>query len=96
MNHDNIHMLDKPENVRRLIRLLFAICALLFTLDLFIHRHTMHDWDDLLGFYALYGFIGCVALVFVAKWMRTILMRSEKYYDRRELKDLEENHDLDT
>jgi len=55
----------------------------------------MHDWDDLLGFYALYGFIGCVVLVFVAKWMRIILMRPEKYYDRRELKDLEQSHDLD-
>jgi len=95
MNRDNTHILDKPENVRRLIRTLLAICAFLFALDLFIHRHTMHDWDDLLGFYALYGFIGCVVLVFVAKWMRIILMRPEKYYDRRELKDLEQSHDLD-
>ena len=33
------------------------------------------------GFYAFYGFIGCVVLVLLATAMRKVLMRDEDYYD---------------
>ena len=58
---------------------------MLFILDFIIHRHKVHPWEGLLGFYAVYGFVGCVVLVLVAKWMRTFLMRDEDYYDNYEL-----------
>lgn len=79
------HFFDNPKNVQRILYLLYFCCAVLFILDFVIHRHMYHQWEGLLGFYAVYGFVGCVVLVLVAKWMRTFLMRDEEYYDRLEL-----------
>ncbi len=75
------HLFDKPENVSRLLRGFYIVCGILFVLDFVLHRHTSHDWEKLPGFYAIFGFVACVALVLVAKAMRRIVMRREDYYD---------------
>ncbi|WP_461481825.1 hypothetical protein [Porticoccus sp.] len=93
MNSEKPHFFDKPGNVRLVLRALFACCVLLLALDFVIHRHVYHSWENLWGFYALYGFVGCVLLVLVAKWMRTFLMRDADYYLRREqAADRDEQH----
>lgn len=74
-------LFDDPKNIKRLLHFLYGCCALLFVLDFVIHRHVVHSWENLWGFYPLYGFVGCVILVLVATWMRTFLMRSEDYYE---------------
>ena len=81
MENEKKYIFDKPENVKRILYLLYGCCVLLFALDFVIHRHVMHHWENLWGFYPVYGFVGCVVLVLIAKWMRTFLMRSESYYD---------------
>lgn len=78
---DKKHLFDDPRNVKRLLRAIYVICAILASLDLLFLRHAVHDWEGLPGFYALYGFIGCSLLVLVAKEMRKFLMRGEDYYD---------------
>jgi hypothetical protein len=85
MTNDKTHLFDNPKNIQRVLYLLYFCCAVLFVLDFIIHRHKVHPWEGLLGFYAVYGFVGCVVLVLVAKWMRTFLMYDEDYYDRYEL-----------
>ncbi len=75
------HVFDNPENVKKAIYVLFAICGLTFVLDFFVYRHVDHPWEGLFGFYAVYGFVACVILVLAAKEMRKILMRKEDYYD---------------
>ncbi|MDH3899781.1 MAG: hypothetical protein OEU51_01895 [Gammaproteobacteria bacterium] len=82
MEQERQHVFDKPENVRRLLRILYLACALLLVADLFIHRHVVHAWESLRGFYAVYGFVACIALVLLAKQLRRILKRPEDYYDR--------------
>lgn len=82
MENEKKHLFDNPDNVKRVLHILYACCVLLFVLDFVIHRHVMHSWENLWGFYPVYGFVGCVILVLVAKWMRTFLMRAEDYYDR--------------
>ena len=72
---------DQAKNIRRVLRLLYAICAGVLLLDLFYHRHVIHAWEDLWGFYGLFGFLACVVLVLVAKEMRKVVMRPEEYYD---------------
>ena len=89
-NNEKIYIFDKPENVKRLLLIFYICCALLFTLDFIIHRHVVHDWEKLWGFYPIYGFVGCVLLVFIAKWMRTLLMRPEDYYDQKEINHVDE------
>ena len=53
-------------------------------MDFMFHRHVEHPWEVLWGFYAVFGFVSCVALVLVAKQMRKILMRQENYYGDNE------------
>ncbi len=79
------HVWDNPRNVKRLFNVFYAVCIILLVLDplldLVIDRHRDHPWESLLAFYPLYGFVGIVVLVFLAKLMRRVLMRPEDYYD---------------
>ena len=68
-------------NLRKVLTTLYVVCAGLLALDLVHHRHVLHAWEGLFGFYAAYGFIACVGLVLIAKEMRKLLMRREDYYD---------------
>lgn len=81
MNNKPTHIFDNPNNIKRLLRVFYICCALLLLLDFVIHRHVYHSWESLFGFYPLFGFVGCVVLVVIAKWMRSFLMRNEHYYD---------------
>lgn len=80
MADKNRYFFDNPRNVQLILYGLYACCILLFGLDFVIHRHFVHPWEGLLGFYAVYGFVGCVMLVIISKWMRLFLMRDEDYY----------------
>ncbi|HSG07582.1 MAG TPA: hypothetical protein VLA36_04475 [Longimicrobiales bacterium] len=73
-------MWDKKENADRLFRVLYAVSALLVIVDFFVHRHTEHPWEHVKAFYPLYGFVGIVLLVLVAKGLRRLVMRPEDYY----------------
>lgn len=75
------HIFDNPRNVKRVIYALVAVCVLLLGADFLIERHVDHPWEILPGFYAVYGFVACVALVLIAKEMRKVLRRKEDYYD---------------
>jgi len=81
-NDKKRHLFDNPNNVKRVVRGLIAVCLVLFGLDVVIHRHVTHSWEGLFGFYAIYGFVACVLLVLLAKEMRKLLMRDEDYYDK--------------
>jgi hypothetical protein len=74
------YLFDKPQNVKHVLKMLYAICGILFLIDFVYHRHVVHAWEGLWGFHAIYGFVACVALVLGAKEMRKLLMRREDYY----------------
>ncbi|MGE4635851.1 MAG: hypothetical protein AAEI92_10885 [Arenicellales bacterium] len=80
--NDKIHIFDKPQNVRRVLWALVAVCIVTIGADFVYHRHIVHPWEGVWGFYAIYGFVACVVLVLVAKELRKLLMRAEDYYDR--------------
>lgn len=80
--------LDNPSNVKKILRVFYVLCGLLVVLDFALTRKVEHAFEALPAFYPLYGFVGCVVLVVIAKWMRIVLMREEDYYDdelKREL-----------
>lgn len=81
MKAEKQHIFDDRRNVKRLLMVFYAICAGLLIIDFVHHRHVVHSWENLWGFYAIFGFVACVALVLIAKEMRKVLMRSEDYYD---------------
>lgn len=92
MKNEKKYLFDDPKNVQRVLHILYSCCALLLILDFVIHRHVMHRWESLWGFYPLYGFVGCVILVLVATWMRTFLMRDEDYYEKKDMDNSDETN----
>jgi hypothetical protein len=74
---------------------LYICCGVLLLLDFVIHRHLNHRWEGLLGFYSIYGFIGCTAIVLGSKLLRVMVGRAEDYYERDELADKQEEDHVD-
>ncbi len=55
-------------------------CSLV--VDIFYHKHAIFAWEGYFAFYSVYGFVACVILVIVAKYvLRPMVMRKEDYYD---------------
>ena len=73
---------DNPKNVRRLRIGFFVALALVLVAESFVEMHGVFAVEHFYGFYAVYGFISYVLLIFVAKALRKIIMRKEDYYDR--------------
>lgn len=73
---------DKPENVRRLRNGFFLALVLILLAEAFVDMHGEFHVEHFFGFYAVFGFISYVSLIFVAKLLRKLIMRREDYYDR--------------
>ena len=78
---DKIYFFDKPENIKRVLNIFYSLCVILVLADFVIHRHIGLVWENIPAFYAIYGFVACVALVVVAKLIRKVVMRKEDYYN---------------
>ncbi len=78
---EKTYIFDNPRNVKLLIYGLVVLCAVLFLLDFFIHRHIEHSLQSWFGFYGVYGFVCCLFLVLAAKQTRKIVRRKDDYYD---------------
>jgi hypothetical protein len=76
------YWLDTPANVDKLVRYFYAACALLLLIDVVVPKHGPFAIEHVWGFYGIFGFVACVALVLIAKQLRRVLMRPEDYYDR--------------
>ena len=77
----NQYFFDKPRNVKLVLYSLYSSCGLLLLLDFIIHRHTYYKWESLLGFYPLYGFLACTAIVLGSKVLRNLVERREDFYE---------------
>jgi hypothetical protein len=75
------HWLARPETIRKLWIVFIAILALTVVAELFIKRKAYFGIDEIFGFYAWYGFIGCVFLVAFSKALGALLKRDDSYYD---------------
>ena len=75
------HWLVRPETIRKL-RIGFAILlALLAAADFLVHKHDYVGPDGWFGFYWVYGFGACVAMVVFAKVLGVLIKRPDGYYD---------------
>lgn len=81
MSEPGKHFFDDPANLKKVLKIFYALCAGLLLIDFVYHRHVTHSWEGLWGFYGVFGFVACVVLVLVAKEMRKVLMRDENYYE---------------
>ncbi len=83
---------DRKENVKKVLVGLYIGCGLLLLIDLTFRivgfdKHPYFKWEQWPGFYAVYGFVACVLLVLVSKYiLRPLVMRGEDYYEKLEKK----------
>jgi len=82
MNNEKKHIWDAINNVKTLLKIFFATCFFLFVVDFVVGKTAHMPWEEWPGFYAIYGFVACVILVLLAKYvLRTLVKRDEDYYD---------------
>ncbi len=70
-----------PGATRVILAAFFTIAAGLTIADFLVDRYVEHPWENLKGFYPLWGLGGVAGLILAAKALRRIVMRSEDYYD---------------
>ena len=76
------YLFDNPRNVKRLLAVFYLSLAVLLAIDFFVPKHPHFPWEEWPSFSAVYGFVACVVLVIVAKYvLRPLVMRREDYYD---------------
>jgi len=82
MDTDKKHIFDNKKNVQRVLYGLFSSLILLLAIEPFVTKHPYFPWEESFGFYAIYGFVACVLLVLIAKYiLRPLIKREEDYYD---------------
>lgn len=71
---------------RTWITVFIAALILSFVADFLLRQgHGEFPWSRILGFFALFGFVCCVAIVIVSKLIGHYwLQRKEDYYDRND------------
>lgn len=81
-NDEKKYFFDDPKNLKRLLVVFYSLCAFFFIADIFVHKHPYFEAEKWIGFYAVYGFVACVVLVLVSKYiLRPLVMRKEDYYE---------------
>ncbi|MFH0729646.1 MAG: hypothetical protein V2B19_25305 [Pseudomonadota bacterium] len=76
--------IGNPANTKKLTKMGYAALALVFVADFFVHReHAIYIWDKIPGWGAFYGFVSCVVIIIVSKFLghQGGIMQSEDYYD---------------
>ena len=76
-----LKIFDHPKNVKRLLTIFYISLVVLLVVDFFIHKHADFPWEEAPNFFAVYGYVSCVLLIFIAKLMRIFIKRDEKYYE---------------
>lgn len=77
-----LKIFDNPKNLKRLLGIFFSVLIILLIVDFFIPKHANFPWENAPNFFAVYGFLSYVALIFIAKGLRRFVKRDEDYYDK--------------
>ena len=71
--------------MKRIWITILAALIISVVLDFSLHTggHGEFAWSGILGFFAVFGLIGCLAIILISKWLgHHWLQRKEDYYDR--------------
>ena len=79
-----VYFFGDAKHAKQRRQLFYLVLVLIVIADFLVPReHAEYPWDRLPGWSAVYGFLSCVLLIFVSKFLghRAGLMRREDYYD---------------
>jgi hypothetical protein len=76
-----LSFLDSEKNQKKVRLFFYVTIVFLLITDFFISKHGHFSWESAPAFYAVYGFVACVSLIFIAKVFRLLVRRKENYYD---------------
>jgi len=74
------HWINRLGEQNKLTWVLGFLCGLVLLLNLTYSNKGHYGAENILGFYAGYGFIAFSFIIFAAKALRALIMRSEDYY----------------
>ena len=73
------------ESLRRkgVKKICYIVLILIIIADFFIPRHEIHFIGDKIpGFWSLFGFIACILIILISKWIGHLgIMQDENYYN---------------
>ena len=72
--------LVRPASIKLLWRVFWVILALTVLAQLLFKVKGYFEVDSWLGFGAVFGFLSCLAMVLVAKFLGIFLKREDDYY----------------
>ena len=64
-------------------KIAYIVLILVIIADFFIPRHEIHFiGDQIPGFWSLFGFVACVMIILISKWIGSLgIMQDENYYN---------------
>jgi len=71
---------EDANKLDRAVTGLMVVCAVLFVIDLFVHRHAYFGFEGSRGFYPIAGFFSFSIIVLLAGQLRRLIKRPEDYY----------------
>jgi hypothetical protein len=75
------HWLVRPATIKRLWIVFGAVLAATVLAELVFPHQPHFTVERVFGFYALYGFAACVAMILAARALGALLKRPESYYE---------------
>lgn len=75
-------ILENPAKMKKVRTIFYATLVLVVVSDFFAHRHhPVFPWDKIPGFGAAYGFISCILIIIISKFIghRGLMVREDFY-----------------
>jgi hypothetical protein len=77
-----MHWLVRPKTIRWLWVAFVAVLAATVAAGFVVDMHPHFEVENWPAFFAIYGFLACVAMVVGSKLLGALLKREDTYYDR--------------
>ena len=80
------HWLTRPNTIRKLWFLMFAILLFSIVIQLFFPVYGHFKVEKSFGFAAWFGFITCILMIVIAKVLGFLIKRPDNYYESNQEK----------
>ena len=83
MNFNPFLFFEKSKRLRALLMVFIILCIILFAIDFFVERYVYFEIEGVYNFYSIYGFVMFSIIIFGSRLLRSLLGRSENFYDKK-------------